>query len=391
MNHNSLPNEKHLPAAKAIYFINYAGFAIFMPFINVYYRDIGLSGLEIGLINSLSPLVGMLGGSIWGLLNDRFGKTRILLGTAILGSIITSWGIASVKSFSLLLPVAALFSLFYSTLIPIIDSNTLLLLGNQRERYGSIRLWGSVGYVLTSLIGGELLNLLGLNRLFPIFTLFMVIFLITIFWYPTGSRIPDSSTRLIGALRFMLRQPHWVVFTFSVLFLWVAASGMYNFLGVYMKDLGADEGLIGLTMAISGASEIPILFYGSRLLKRFAPRKMIAAAMLAYLMRMVLYGIMPSASWAPYISLLNSLSFGLFWIGSIAYINDLAPDEVKSTSQGLLLAVFNLASLISTTFSGWLYDFAGPSNLFLILALCCLVAFTIFVLGTLGNRRRVLR
>jgi len=373
--------------AKAIYFINYAGFAIFMPFINVYYRDIGLSGFEIGIINTLSPLIGMLGGSLWGLLNDRFGKTRVLLGAAILGSIISSWGIASVKSFIPLLVIAALFSLFYSTLVPIIDSNTLLLLRNERERYGSIRLWGSVGYVLTSLIGGEVLKLLGLNRLFPIFTLLMVVFLIAIFWCPIGSRSPGSSTHLFSALRIMLRKPHWLVFCISVLFLWVAASGMYNFMGVYMKDLGADEGLIGLTMAISGASEIPIMFYGSRLLKRFAPRKMLAAAILAYLIRMVLYGIMPSATWAPFISLLNSASFGLFWIGSIAYINDLAPDEIKSTSQGLLTAILNLASLASTTFSGWLYDAAGPANLFRILALFCLAAILIFVGGTLRNRQ----
>ncbi len=70
---------------------------------------------------------------------------------------------------------------------------------------------------------------------------------------------------------------------------------------------------------------------------------------------------------------------------------NLAPDEIKATSQGLLLVVLNLASLISTTFSGWLYDIAGPANLFLILALFCLVSVILFVLGTIGNRRRGLQ
>ena len=115
---------------------------------------------------------------------------------------------------------------------------------------------------------------------------------------------------------------------------------------------------------------------------------MIAIGMFAYMLRMFLYAIMPTPAWAPFINLLNSVTFGFFWIGSVAYVNALAPDEIKATSQGLLLAVLNLASLISTTFCGWLYDFAGPANLFLILALSALVAGSIFVLGTLNNRRR---
>lgn len=388
VNHNPLPAEKHLPAAKAIYFIYYSGFAIYLPFINIYYRDIGLSGLEIGIINTLSPLIGMLSAPLWGILNDRFGKTRVLLVVAVAGSILACWGIAAANSFIILLPITGLFSLFYSTLVPMIDSNTLLLLGDRRERYGAIRLWGSIGYVVMTLLGGLVLNWLGLFWIFPIFTLCMLVFLIAIFWYPVRPVDLGKATRLFSSLWVMLRQPRWLVFILSVMFMWVAANGMHTFLGVYMKDLGGDESLIGITMAVAGASEIPVMYYGAWLLKRFAPRRMIAAAMLAYMLRMLLYGFMPSPIWAPYINILNGVTFGLFWIGSIAYVNELAPDEIKATSQGLLLAVLNLASLISTTFSGWLYDIAGPANMFLIFALCSLVAVTIFVLGTLGNRRR---
>lgn len=388
MNTLPLPSEKHLSAAKAIYFINYSGFAIFLPFINIYYRNIGLSGFEIGIINTLSPLIGMLSGPLWGILNDRFGKTRVLLGIAVTGSILAVWGISAANTFAILLPISALFSLFYSTLVPMIDSNTLLLLGDQRERYGAIRLWGSVGYVIMTLLGGQLLNWLGLNWIFPIFTVCMLVFLIAIFWFPTRPVDLGKATRLFNTLWVMLRQPHWLIFILSVVFMWVAANGMNIFLGVYMKDMGGNETLFGITMAVSGATEIPIMYYGSQLLKRFSPRRLIAAAMLAYILRMALYGFMPSPLWAPYISVINSVTFGLFWIGSIAYVNELAPDEIKATSQGLLLAVMNLASLISTAFSGWLYDIAGPANLFRILSLFCLAAVIIFVLGTIGNRRK---
>lgn len=381
------PGRDPLPIARLVYFLYFTGFGIYLPFINIYYNDIGLSGVEIGLINTLSPLVGMLSAPLWGILNDRYGKTRVLLAVAVVGSILAGWGIAAAGTFMVLVPVAALFSLFYSTISPMLDSNTLLLLGDQRERYGSIRLWGSVGYVLLTLVGGYLLERLGLSWLFPIFTLCMVALLISLMWYPTRRVEIGSTPRLFVTLWSLLRQPRWLVFIISVMLVWVSANGMHTFLGVYMADLGASQGLIGLTMAIGGAAEIPSMYYGSKLLKHLAAKKMIAISMFAYMLRMFCYAIMPSPEWAPAINLLNGVTFAFFWIGSVAYVNELAPDEIKATSQGLLLAVLNLAALISTTFAGWLYDTAGPANLFLILSASSLAALLIFSFGTIALRK----
>jgi PPP family 3-phenylpropionic acid transporter len=373
---------------RLVYFLYFTGFGIYLPFINIYFRDIGLSGVEIGLINTLSPLVGMLSAPLWGILNDRYGKTRILLTIAVLGSILAGWGIAAAGSFIVLVPITALFSLFYSTIQPMLDSNTLLILGNQRERYGSIRSWGSAGYVLLTLLGGYLLEWLGLRGIFPLFTICMSALLICLLWYPIRRVNLASGPRIFETLWTMLRQPRWLVFVIAVMLMWVAANGMHTFLGVYLAELGASQTLIGLTMAIGGAAEIPSMIFGARLLKRLAPKKMIAISMFAYMLRMLGYAIMPSPEWAPLINLLNSVTFGFFWIGSVAYVNELAPDEIKATSQGLLLAILNLASLFSTTFAGWLYDTTGPTNLFLILAASSLLAFIVFSLGTIAQRRK---
>ncbi len=377
-----------LPAARFVYFIYFAGFAIYLPFIFIYLRSIGLSGIEIGILTSISPLVGMLSGPLWGVLNDRFGKTRLLLGVAVIGSILAAWGIATAGSFVILAVMTAGFSLFFSTITPMLDSNTLLLLGDRRAHYGSIRLWGSAGYVLLTLVGGFLLQRLGLDLLFPLFTLCMVILLISLFWYPARQVDLGNSPLIFEDLWKMLRQPRWLVFVISTMLVWVSATGLNTFLGVYLKELNASESLIGLTMAISGASEIPSMYLGARLLKRFSPRKLIAAGMGAYMLRMFCYGIMPSPEWAPLISVLNGASFGLFWIGSVAYVNELAPDEIKATSQGLLLAILNLSSLVSSTFIGWLFDTTGPANLFIIMSAFSLAAGLLFIFGTIALRKK---
>jgi PPP family 3-phenylpropionic acid transporter len=384
----TIPGRNPLPVARLVYFIYYTGFGIYLPFINIYYRDIGLSGLEIGFINTLAPLVGMLSAPLWGILNDRFGKTRVLLAIAVLGSILAGWGIAAAGTYIVLIPITAIFSLFYSTIQPMLDSNTLLLLGDHRERYGSIRLWGSAGYVVLTLLGGYLLQRLGLAWLFPLFTICMAALLISLLWYPVRRVDLGSSPRIFETLWAMLRQPRWLVFVIAIMLMWVAANGMHTFLGVYLAEMGASQGLIGIAMALGGATEIPTMYFGARLLKHFAPKKMIAIGMFSYMVRMFFYAIMPTPEWAPLIALLNSVTFGFFWIGSVAYVNELAPDEIKATSQGLLLAILNMASLISATFCGWLYDTTGPANLFLILSVSSLAATAIFSIGTIAIRKK---
>ena len=226
-----------LPAAKFVYFIYFAGFAIYLPFIYIYLRSIGLSGIKIGILTTISPLVGMLSGPLWGILNDRFGKTRLLLGAAVIGSILAAWGIATASSFAILAVMTAVFSLFFSTITPMLDSNTLLLLGERRAHYGSIRLWGSAGYVLLTLVGGYLLERLGLNFLFPLFTFCMLVMLICLFWYPIRQVELGNSPHIFENLWKMLRQPRWLVFVISAMLVWVSATGLNTFLGVYMKEM----------------------------------------------------------------------------------------------------------------------------------------------------------
>ncbi len=106
---------------KLLYFLLFAAIGVFAPFVNVYYRSIGLSGTQIGLINTLGPLAGMLSAALCGMLNDRFGRTRLLLAVGILGAITGALILARVRVFSLIAVTACVYGLFNSMVMPLID------------------------------------------------------------------------------------------------------------------------------------------------------------------------------------------------------------------------------------------------------------------------------
>ena len=374
-----LPDPARLRVVKALYFFLNVSAGIFFSFINVYYYSIGLSGVQIGVINTLAPVIGIFGSSLWGFLSDRFGKTRLLLMTAALGSVIFSLGIAWVHTFAWILPLAAGYSLFNSTLIPLIDSTNFSILGDYRDRYSEQRIWGTIGFIVTSSTIGILLERTGLHSMFIYYAISMGLLMVVIL--RLQPRPANLGSTIYKGLGHMVRQPLWVIFFASVFIHSIGSNGIVNFLGIALKDMGASDWLIGFCWTVTALSELPINFYGARLIRRFGAPALLALSFLVYFFRIILYGLMPSPNWVLAINLMHSASYGLFWLGGVTYANDLSPGSLKATSQSLFLVAMNLGAVVGAPLAGWLYDTQGKTGMYLTQSLFSLAAFLVFVIG----------
>jgi MFS family permease len=367
---------------RLLFFLFFAAFGIFVPYINVYYRAIGLSGIQIGLINTLSPLVGIFSGPLWGMISDRFGISRRILMATLTGVILAVIGISAVRVFIWILPLAAAYSLFNNAFMPLLDSIGLHFLGKYRQQYGRLRIWGSIGFIISTSIIGYILEQLGLHSLFYGYTVLMLLVLVVLIWLPAVK--PRISTSVWRGLSKLICNPTWLVFSASLVLLGLANSGMYIFLGIYITELGGNEVLIGTAMSLGAITELPFMLFSAPLIMRFGSHRTLALAYFFYAVRLFLYGIMPSAWWALPISLLHGITFGIYWVSAVSYANDLALENLKATAQGMLVATLNLAAVLGGVVSGLLYDHFGLAFLFRLYS-----GFTIVALVLLGVRRRV--
>jgi PPP family 3-phenylpropionic acid transporter len=230
-----------------------------------------------------------------------------------------------------------------------------------------------------SSMGGFIFERFTMKALFLVYALGVLIFMILAF---TLRAPPVKLARSpIAGIRNMVRLPAWLVFAGSIFLLWFAAMGAIGFLGVTIKEMGGTDKLIGLGATVAAATEIPFLFFSSRLLTRFGAGKLMTVSFLFYTLRLGLYGMMPAPGWVPFINLINGVSYVPFLIGSVHYANQLAPEELKSTSMGLMTTVLSLAGMMGIWVGGWLFDHTGPSGLFLRMALMSLAAYGLFWIG----------
>jgi MFS transporter, PPP family, 3-phenylpropionic acid transporter len=373
-------------AVKLLFFLFYAGIGQFLAFLNVYFNSIGLSGTQIGLLGTISTAIAVISATLWGVLSDRLGKPRWLFMAAFSGTILGTLALSVAQPFNWIFLASCLFALFFNTLAPLIDSTALVLLGDQRQRYGTYRVWGSVGFILTSTAAGFIYQLIGLHAMFLGFVVLMGLGLLT------ALRLPDQKIHLsgssLGNVKLMMLKPQWLIFAGCAFFVWLAANGMLGFLGVTIKQMGGTDSLVGLAGTVAAVVEIPGMFFSDRLLRRFGSSRLMGFGIVGYTLRMFFYAIMPAPGWVLAIGITNSITYMPFWIGAVAYASDHAPENMKATSQGLLYSITSLSSVVGGLFSGWLFDRLGPSGLFFVMGLSCLFALALFSFGKMTFDRK---
>jgi PPP family 3-phenylpropionic acid transporter len=366
------PQRYPLLVVRLLYFCYYMAFSIYVTYINIYFLSIDLTGLQIGLINTISPLLGMISSPMWGMFSDRLGNVRFLMMMAVGGASLSILGFTTTQTYLAILFLAGAYSLFTSSIVPLLDSTTLLQLGTNREKYGLIRVWGTGGFIIAAWVSGSIFEEVGLDVMFYWMAIILLIFFVMLLWLP-GRRVTLRTPVISGFLQ-LIRHPSWFFFSASLLVMGVASSGLHIFLGILIKEIGGTDALVGKAYSLGALTEIPIMLSSVVLLKRFSPRLLLSFAYILYFIRLLLFGVITSTGLVLPINLLHGVTFGLYWIASIAIANEIAPDSLRATAQGTLMAILSFSGALGGFISGWIFDIYGTAWLFRIYSVFALIA-----------------
>ena len=381
------PPHKRMWVAWLLFFFQFLAVGSYFIYLNVYYRQAGLSGTQIGIITMSSSIIGVVSAIAWGYLSDRTGKPRLLIAGGAMGAVIVAQFYPFVHTFWAFYGLSCMASIMASALGTLLDGVTLAMLGSKSENYGRYRMGGSVGYILAASTSGFIYDRTGLSLIFPVYGVMMGLFALTALLLPNiPVRLEKRAAAQIGR---MMRQPAWMVFAASIFLIWVANYASIMYQGVALLSMGASQSLIGLASTSGAIVEIPFLFFSGWLIRRAGLTRLLIVSMVLMVMRYVLLWWMPSPEWAFFINILNGPAYGLLATCSVAYAKKLAPPALNATSQGLLNSTINLAGVVSALVMGILFDQIGAQGIFLVMAFCCVAALILFGASTVGSRAKL--
>ena len=368
-----------------LFFFQFAAVGIYFTFLNVYLKQAGLSGTQIGFIGMASGIVGVAGTFLWGYLSDRTGQPRVLIAAGALGGLLAAQLIPLVEilklanAFGLYVAIGCVGSLMTSSASSLVDSTTLVMLGENRQAYGRYRLGGSVGYVMGTIAAGFLYDQVGYLWMFPSYGLLMLFFALIALQLPRRAiRLKGTGGREIGQ---MIRQPTWLILIATAFLFWVANYASIAFMSVILKSMGANDKLIAFAMVIGAVVEMPFMAFSGQLIRRFGAVRLLWFALFLQIIRYFLLAQMSVPAWAIAINMLNGPGFVLFWNSAVNLVSRLAPPSLVATAQGFFASTVSLASIISNPISGVLFDQLGPSGLFWVMTAFCVAAFLLYGFG----------
>jgi PPP family 3-phenylpropionic acid transporter len=347
----------------SFYVTFFAAQASFIPFLVLFYQKLGFDGAQIGLLSGIIPLVTLITVPLWTRLADATRKHRIIMNVAITVGSVGLFIFPMFQAFVPLLVLGVLINTFFSPVSSFADSATMFMLGDKKEMYGRIRIGGTIGYGVMAPIAGLLVENLGLKIAFwGAAVLFFLGMLISQKFEYTEGREEDSEE---GSIRTLLRNPRWLLFL-SLAFaagLSITATGTYFY--PYMKELGVKESMMGVTVMVATLAELPTFFFGDRLLKRFGSYGLFLVAMVMNGLRPLLFAISETVTPILLIQAMNVLAFPATWLAGVAYADEHAPNNLKTTAQGLFgTVVFGVGMAVGGFFGGLLLESIGGQGLF---------------------------
>lgn len=361
------------------YFLLFAGVASVSPFIVLYYQELGFTGAQIGLLAGVAPLITFLSGPLWAGLADATGRHRLMMSLAILGGVVTLCVFPLLSAFLPIVLLALLLNIFMSPISSFADSATMFMLAGAKEMYGRVRLGGTIGFGIAASVSGVLVQKCGLKSAFwECAALMLLGFVVSqkLIYSPL-----QANNLAKGRVRMLLKNPRWLLFLIVSLAGGAALTALNSYFFPYMKELGASESTMGFAFTVGTFSEIPVLFFGNRLIKRLKSYGLLMWAMLIMGIRLLLVAASGTPVLALFTQLLNGLTFPAIWMAGVSYADESAPAGMRTTAQVLFGAmVFGFGAAVGGFVGGLLLENVGGRGLYLVFGIVVLVVVAVVAL-----------
>jgi PPP family 3-phenylpropionic acid transporter len=359
------PSTRDLRLIRIYYFLWIGAGGFLAPFVTLFYKARGLTGTEIGLLSTFGAITGMLAAPVWGRWGDASRHPRRLIMLALLAS----------ACFALLRGIQSLFwtisifivldALIGSGAGSLSNVQAVTAANGEKSGFGSIRLWGSLGWAAATPLAGLLIERLGLYVPFAGYAVMLVAAVFVLF-FVRGSAQPKAAAekaarvpvrqmiRLLGQSRTMVG----VAIAFSII--WISSMGRSQFETLYMTQLGAHASLIGIYNTVSALFEVPFMLLADRLIRRYGSGRILRTSMLVQAAAFLPVVLFPSIPSFFVLRIMASIALSLNVTSYYPYLVESAPEGQGGTVVSLFdVTLRSGVSLLAAPLAGILFDLLG--------------------------------
>jgi len=345
----------------AYYFFYFGFVGAFSPYFTLYLQSLQFTAADIAILMSLMQVMRILAPNLWGWLAERVGVPVLIVRLSAVASLAGFGLFFLTTEFAGIFVGMALMAFFWSAALPLIESVTFSHLGDQGHRYASIRVWGSVGFIVAVLGIGHALEDLPITATLWMTALVLAGIVLCAFLVPDTA--PPAVVREPMSLRQVLARPEVRALLGACFFMSAAHGALYVFYSIHLVDNGYGKALVGWMWTLGVVAEIVVFLFMPRLIKRCTLRTMLLVSFAAAVLRFLLIGWgVGSLALLVLAQLLHGATFGAYHAAAIAAINQWFPGKLQSRGQALYGSLsFGAGGMFGGLLSGLTWDVVGSA------------------------------
>lgn len=321
-----------------VYFMVYGSFACYGPFLVLYFKYKGLSYTQIGAVLAISSIVSVASQPMWGIVSDKYlNKRKAIIILAATSSLLT-YGFMFAANFYMIIAVVVVFVIFSSSLGPIMDAFCYEMIDKHRTiQYGRIRLMGSLGYALVVLALGEMMKSSGIYTPFYAYLVLGIIAAcIAVTIHAEGK---SNNARIsLNDITQVVKNKFFLVFVLAVMLINIPMVATGSYMAVLVEATGGDASVIGFLWFIIAITQIPSFFMGNKIL-RYNELTLFCIAVILFGIRFILAGIASHYSIVILIQLMECITFPVYLMASLQFLNKVVPPAVRASGITLYAAL----------------------------------------------------
>ena len=361
----------------SFYLFYFASLGALIPYWSLYLKHLGFNITDIGTLMAIIMGTKIISPNIWGWIADHTGKRMAIVRLGSFLALITFACVLLVDTYWWLALVMLLFSFFWNAALPQFEATTFTHLRGDVHRYSSIRLWGSVGFVISVWGLGILLEGEGIVLL-PI----ALVILYLGIWI-SSLAVPEEAAGHLPLdhepLKKVLQRPAVLGLLIACFLMQMSHGPYYTFYSIYMQEHNYSLDWIGGLWALGVIAEVIIFIYMHRLVPRFGLRHLLLFSLFLACLRWVLTALYPQNILLMLIAqIFHAATFGIFHASAIQLIHHHFSGRHQGKGQALYSSMsFGAGGAVGSLYAGYSWELLGAEMTYLLAAGVSVMAFIV--------------
>jgi PPP family 3-phenylpropionic acid transporter len=355
-------------------FCYYAHAGTWSTYATLFFADKGMTVAQIGVLMSMIQVLRIVGPNVWGYVADHYDRRVLVLRVAGFAALTGFSGFFFGATFGHFMLAMIVLNLFTSGQAPICEALMLSEMKGDLTYYGRIRMWGSIGFIVSVTLASYALEHYGIVTLPWVAAALLVLTIGAAFRLRDVPRRTHKEPPL--PVFTLLRRREVIAFFLSTALMVSAHASLYTFYSLYLERNGYSKTVIGAMWSLGVLAEVLLFYFQAPLFRRWGAMRMMYLTLGVAVVRFLMIGFGPHVLWLLIVAqVLHAATFALHHSSSVMTLQRWFSGPLQARGQALYMSLsYGIGGSLGGLFLAQWWERAGPQSVYYVAAVLAMLS-----------------